>query len=112
MGIPEYPKKEKEMTAPQTASISPQAILLDVRTPAEFATGHLSGAVNIDFNDPDFNKNIQNLDHSKHYILYCRSGGRAAQAIALMRILGFQHLTNAGGYAAASQDLGIPLITD
>ena len=59
-------------------------IVLDVRTPAEFAAGHLPGAVNIDVEAPDFGTRIAALDASLPYAVYCRSGNRSGVALAAM----------------------------
>ncbi|MDR6939621.1 rhodanese-like domain-containing protein [Arcanobacterium hippocoleae] len=97
-----------ELKTGYSANTAP--ILLDVRTPAEFSDGHLAGAINIDFTAPDFLQKLQNFDPHAHYILYCRSGGRASAALSQMTQLGFQNLSNAHGYSQASQDLQIPIV--
>jgi phage shock protein E len=55
-------------------------IVLDVRTPEEFAAGHIPGAKNIDFHSPDFQKRVNALDKSKTYLVHCAAGGRSAAA--------------------------------
>lgn len=56
------------------------AILIDIRTPEEFAGGHLSGAINIDYYDPLFTQNIRQVAGSKTVFIYCRSGNRTSDA--------------------------------
>jgi len=63
---------------------NPNDILLDVRTPQEFSDGHILGASNFNISTPDIINKIQNLDKSKTYILYCRSGGRSQMAAMIM----------------------------
>ena len=63
--------------------------LIDVRTPSEFASGHIEGAKNIDFKSPDFEKQIAKLKKRKPVLLYCRSGNRSLQAIKNFRNVGF-----------------------
>ncbi len=76
-------------------------VILDVRTPAEFAEGHLRNAVNVDFRAPDFGARLQALDRNAMYLVYCGSGGRSAQAVEMMRELDFQEVYNVlGGFAA------------
>jgi rhodanese-related sulfurtransferase len=65
-------------------------VLLDVRTPAEFNSGHLKGAINIDVTSPDFSAKISQLDSNKEYIVYCRSGGRSMSAYQQMTAMGFK----------------------
>ncbi|MEZ4894411.1 MAG: rhodanese-like domain-containing protein [Saprospiraceae bacterium] len=74
-------------------------MLLDVRTPAEFAQGAIPGA-NIDFLSPSFAGKIKNLDKDVTYFLYCRSGARSAQAGKQMNKLGFDVRNLSGGIGA------------
>ncbi|AYB35671.1 rhodanese-like domain-containing protein [Chryseolinea soli] len=77
------------------------AVLLDVRTPEEVAEGALPGAVNINFNAPDFKEKIAALDKTKPYFVYCKVGGRSGKAATLMNESGFQEVHNLkGGYDA------------
>lgn len=66
------------------------AVLLDVRTPAEFEAGHMAGAMNVDIENQSFGDEIKKLDPAKTYFVYCRSGNRSGQAIAFMKANGFQ----------------------
>ncbi len=68
---------------------SNQAIIVDVRTPGEYAEGHIANAHNIDYNGADFDKQIAALDTSKEYMVYCLSGGRSSSAANKMRKAGF-----------------------
>jgi rhodanese-related sulfurtransferase len=77
-----------------------QAILLDVRTPAEVAEGIIPGAIVIDFTAPDFADKIAALDKDKDYYVYCKMGGRSTKAAAHMSSVGFRRVINLeGGYA-------------
>lgn len=60
-------------------------ITLDVRTPGEFMEGHLVNATNIDVENPSFATEIAKLDKTATYAVYCRSGRRSANAIAMMK---------------------------
>lgn len=80
---------------------NPGAVVLDVRTPEEVAEGALPGAVNINFNAPDFKEKIAGLDKTKPYFVYCKVGGRSGKAATLMNESGFQEVHNLkGGYDA------------
>lgn len=59
-------------------------VLLDVRTEVEYQQGHIAGAVNFDISSPTIMQDIDNLDNSKTYIVYCRSGGRSQLASMIM----------------------------
>ncbi|MBI4658984.1 MAG: rhodanese-like domain-containing protein [Verrucomicrobia bacterium] len=69
-------------------------VILDVRTPKEFAAGHIAGAVNIDFNAPDFEKKIRELDKNKTYLVHCAAGVRSTKACHKMEGLNFKQLFN------------------
>jgi len=69
-------------------------VILDVRTPREFLSGHLNGAINLDFRSPSFRDQISSLDRHANYLLYCRTGVRSGRAIELMVSLGFSELYN------------------
>lgn len=76
-------------------------VVLDVRTPGEVAEEAIPGHIAINLFDPEFRAKVEGLDKSKHYLLYCRSGNRSANACALMASLGFENLYNlAGGIRA------------
>ena len=63
--------------------------LIDVRTPEEYAQGHLKNAVNINFNDPTFANDMDKLDKSKELYIYCRSGNRSGKASKQLGNMGF-----------------------
>jgi rhodanese-related sulfurtransferase len=85
-------------------------ILLDVRTPEEFAAARLEGAENIDFHAPDFASRLDALDHAARYVVYCRSGNRSGQATALMAEKGFTDVTDVDGGIAAWEAAGRPTV--
>ena len=76
----------------------PATVLLDVRTPAEFAAGHLPGAQNLDFRAPDFAQQVARLAPQTPYVLYCASGNRSSQAAIIMQEKGFRKVVNAGAF--------------
>lgn len=75
-----------------------QAILLDVRSAAEVADQKIEGSINIDVLQPDFTDHISDLDPTKNYFVYCRSGARSSQACMLLEEAGFSgRLVNLAG---------------
>lgn len=86
--------------------------LVDVRTPGEYAAGHLDGAINIDSSAGDFTEQLEALDKHAAYTVYCRSGNRSARAVETMTELGFTDVHDAGGMEEASQALGVPVVTE
>jgi rhodanese-related sulfurtransferase len=76
------------------------AVLLDVRTPGEFNGGNIAGAKNIDFYSANFDAEIEKLDKSKTYYVYCRSGARSANACSKMEAIGIKAINLSGGIGA------------
>lgn len=97
--------------AAEPVALDPGTVVIDVRTPAEFASGHLDGAVNIDVQSSDFEARVSELDPAGTYFVYCRSGNRSGQAIDRMEALGFSDLTNGGSVESASAATGISIVT-
>ena len=64
-------------------------VVLDIRTPEEYAEVRLADAINIDFYDADFADQLDALDKNDPYVVYCRSGNRSAEAVETMKELGF-----------------------
>ena len=87
--MPRYTNLKMEAFEKQITS-DPNAIVLDVRTPAEYADGHLEMAINV----PNIKEIIDSLNPSKHYFLHCRVGGRSAVASLVLANRGFQHVFN------------------
>ncbi len=85
-------------------------VILDVRTPEEFAEGHLDGATMIDFYRDDFAEQLEELDPDAPYLLYCRSGNRSGQAADIMRELGFTDVADIDGGILAWYDLDLPTV--
>jgi|UniRef100_UPI00404B70EC phage shock protein E len=70
-------------------------VLIDVRTPGEFAEGNIVNALNIDVQSSSFDSQIAQLDPTKTYALYCRSGNRSGIAAEKMADAGFTYIYNA-----------------
>ena len=75
-----------------------KAVVLDVRTDAEVADGIIPNAIHIDiYKGQEFVADIEDLDKSKNYYVYCRSGNRSRQACQIMEQLGFENAYNLEG---------------
>jgi len=84
--------------------------VIDVRTPAEFAEGHLAGATNLDIEGGAFTAALADLDHDAPYVVYCHSGRRSAMAAQAMIDAGFTDVYDLGGildWVGA----GLPVVT-
>lgn len=86
------------------------SIIIDVRTPEEFAAGHLDGALNYDVSDGTLEMSLASLDPQADYIIYCRSGNRSAVAVDIMKSAGFNSLVDLGSMENASDETGIPIV--
>lgn len=87
----------------------PGTVVLDVRTPQEFAQGHIAGAVNVDVESPDFATRIAKRDKNVPYAVYCRSGRRSGIALELMVRQGFTTVYHLDGGITAWQEAGKPV---
>ncbi len=88
---------------------SGEALVVDVRTPAEFASGHIPGAKNININDNSFSEKVRALDTNANYVINCQSGGRSSRATSIMRGLGFSKAKNLDGGIMAWKNAGLPV---
>jgi len=80
MNFIKTPQELKQILDKDNSSL----VLIDVRTPEEFNSRHIKGAINLDINHETFTTKIKNLDPNKKYIVYCRSGGRSLAAYQKM----------------------------
>ena len=87
-------------------------ITLDVRTPGEYAEGHLEGAQLIDFQSGNFENEISSLDKNATYAVYCRSGNRSGQAVMVMQDAGFTNVFNMNGGVIDWANAGLPLVNN
>jgi len=79
--------------------LSADVQLVDVRTPEEYAAGHIENALNYNVNGPDFASQVAGLDKSKPVLLYCKMGGRSARAAKALEGMGFTTIYDLeGGY--------------
>ncbi len=67
-------------------------VILDVRTPDEFASGHIEGAINVDYNSEGFKTDISKHDKNRTYLVYCRTGRRTRGAVKIMTEQGFSRI--------------------
>lgn len=98
VGVPEW----------MQAAQSPGTVIIDVRTPEEFNSGHVQGALNIPVESSDFATQVAALDPTTTYAIYCRSGNRSAVATAQMGTMGYMHLYDLEGGFADLEAAGMP----
>ena len=88
---------QEAQTLIQEKSDDPNFKILDVRTPDEYTTGHVEGAINIDYSSDDFKDKLATLNKSGEYLVYCRSGNRSSGAVKIMEELGFTKIYHMAG---------------
>lgn len=88
----------------------PGVVILDVRTAGEFAEGHIQNAMNIDVEGGQFDSGIAQLDKTKTYAVYCRSGRRSGTTVEKMSDAGFTSLFNLNVGIVDWQSQGYPVV--
>ena len=88
----------------------PDFIILDIRTPGEYHSGHLKDAVMIDYYSKSFMENIGRLDREKTYLVYCRSGNRSARSMDLFNKLQFQKIYHLSSGINSWYAAGLPVV--
>lgn len=85
-------------------------VIIDVRTPEEYAGGYIEKAINLDYYSPTFRGELNKLDENKKYLIYCQSGHRSGQALDIMEELGFREVYNMGGGIVQWESEGLPTV--
>jgi rhodanese-related sulfurtransferase len=91
------------------------AVILDVRTPLEYQSSHIAGAVNVNVQDESFADTVSALDPQKTYIVHCTKNpadGRSARALETLKGLGFKNLYSLEGGYVAWKEAELPLTED
>lgn len=100
------PVQAREMI--ETGAGNPDFVLLDVRTPGEFRSERIGGAVMIDYNSGTFRSEIAGLDRGKTYIVYCRTGNRSTGALKVMKEEGFRNVYHLDGGIVKWKEAALP----
>lgn len=95
--------------AAQILETDSDVVVLDIRTPEEFASGRIEGSVNIDFYAADFRDQIAALDRDTAYVVYCRSGNRSDSAMDVFEDLGFSTVYGLDGGIVEWANAGLPI---
>ena len=93
----------------QKLMLDNKVVVLDIRTPEEFKSGHIAGATNIDFLATGFEQRLAALDKSKIYLVHCASGNRSAKALPVLKKLQFQSLYHLDGGFRSWEKGGLPV---
>ena len=89
----------RTVSATEAVKALESRVVIDVRSPAEVAEGAITGATVLDFNAGEFEAKIGDYDRNAAYLVYCRSGNRSGQAVAIMKELGFTDVIDAGAFS-------------
>ena len=84
-------------------------VILDLRTPPEYQSGHIKGAIMIDYYSKTFADEIARLDKEKSYLVYCRSGNRSARSMDLLKKLQFKKVYHLASGINGWISAGLPL---
>jgi rhodanese-related sulfurtransferase len=95
--------------AAKLLKVDSKVVVLDIRTPEEFAAGHIKGATNINFNADSFRANVQRLDPGRTYLVHCASGGRSTRSLDLFKQLGFKSVVHLDGGLRGWEKAGQPV---
>jgi len=110
-GLPPFGEIESDEAASVIVALldDPSFVSLDIRTPAEVESGHLPGAVNVDFRSSTFDAEIDRLDRNATYLIYCRTANRTGQAYVRMMEMGFAKVYDMQGGITQWIQLGYPV---
>ena len=101
---------QEASTLIQSNQNNPDFVIIDVRTPGEFAGGHIESATNMDFYSETFRDMLNNLDKNKTYLIYCQVGGRSGSALDIMAELNFKEAYNILGGINQWKTGGFPTV--
>lgn len=87
-----------------------KVVVIDVRTPKEYAIAHIKDARLIDFNASDFAQKLGELDRNQPYLVHCASGRRSTRSLEVFQRLGFKDVTHLDGGFSAWQAAGQPTV--
>ncbi len=84
-----------------------EAVIIDVRTPAEYQGEHIDGTSNVPLDEIE--RHVENLRGYKHVYVHCASGNRSTQACQKLDSLGLDNIVNVAGGISAWKDAGFPV---
>lgn len=101
--------KNVDPKAAQALIADQKATVLDIRTPEEFAEGHIPNAKNVDFFSKSFRETLEKLDKDAPIVMHCQSGGRSGQALPIFKEMGFTKVFHMNGGFSAWSKAGLPV---
>ena len=89
---------------------NPDFVIIDIRTPEEFAEGYIEGAINIDYYSATFEDELDSIDKNKMYLIYCQWGNRSGATLATMERLKFMEVYDIKSGIEAWLAEGLPVV--
>jgi len=87
---------------------NPDFVIIDVRTAGEFGDEHIENAINLDYYSEAFRDELDKLDRTKTYLIYCGTGSRGEDSLVIMKELGFREVYNISGGITGWKAEGFP----
>jgi len=85
-------------------------VILDIRTPGEYQSGHIKNSIMIDFYSKTFAEEVNRLDKEKTYLIHCRSGNRSTRSMGLFKKLKFQKIYHLSSGINGWNSEGLPVV--
>ena len=98
------------ISASELDKVNDQILLIDVRTPGEFASGHIENSINIDYKSDDFKDLIGELDTNQEVYVYCKVGGRSGRSAKILEDMGFEKVYDLKGGIIAWEKEGLKTV--
>jgi len=98
------------ISASELDKANDQILLIDVRTPGEFASGHIENSINIDYKSDDFKDLIGELDTNQEVYVYCKVGGRSGRSAKILEDMGFEKVYDLKGGIIAWEKEGLKTV--
>ena len=98
------------ISASELNKANDQILLIDVRTPEEFNSGHIENAINIDYKSDSFKDVIGKLDTDQEVYVYCKVGGRSGRSATILKEMGFKNVYDLEGGILAWEKEGLKTV--
>ncbi len=98
------------ISATELDKVNDQILLIDVRTPGEFASGHIENSINIDYKSDNFKDLISELDKNQEVYVYCKVGGRSGRSAKILEDMGFEKIYDLDGGINAWEKEGLKMV--
>jgi phage shock protein E len=105
-----FSKRFSEATPPQSAAYDADALIIDLRTPSEFALGHVEGALNLPIDKLGQNYATVVPDKARQIVVYCQSGAQSAIAAQFFKLQRYANVINGGSAGDVARQLSSRMV--